>query len=92
MQKRIIKPYEVAELAPGETVEMAEELTASDAYRLQVRLNRKEQKTFDPNSYLDYKREGDRLQITNVTGSPVYVSVEEANPIDEDARERTGRR
>jgi len=84
MNRQIIKPYELTELAPGETVEMAEELTAADAYRFQVRLNRQQQKTFDPNSYLDYKWEDGRLKITNITGSPVFVSVEEANPIEKD--------
>ena len=85
MKKQTIKPYEVTELAPGETVEMAEELAPADAYRFQVRLNRQQQKTLDPNSYLDYKWEGGKLKITNITGSPVLVSLEEANPVDEDA-------
>lgn len=85
MKRRTLKPYEVTELAPGETVELAEELAPADAYRFRVRLNRQHQKTFDPNSYLDYKREGDRLKITNISGSPVFVSLEEANPADSNA-------
>ena len=79
MIRHILKPYEVTELAPGETVELAAELSPADAYRFHVRLNRNQQKTFDPNSYIDYKWEGNRLKITNITGSPVFVSVEEAD-------------
>jgi len=66
------------QLAPGETAEVAEELAPADAYRFQVRLNRQQQKTLDPNSYLDYKWEDGKLKITNITGSPVFVSIEEA--------------
>lgn len=77
MKKTRIKPYELTELAPGETVEVAEELAPADAYRFQVRLNRQQQKTSDPNSYLDYKWEDGKLKITNITGSPVFVSIEE---------------
>lgn len=79
MSRHTLKPYEVTQLAPGETVELAEEMFPADVYRFHVRLNRNQQKTFDPNSYIDCQREGHRLKITNITGSPVFVSVEEAD-------------
>jgi hypothetical protein len=74
-----LKLHETKLLQPGEDVEFADELAAADAYSLNVRLNENHNKTVDPASYIDCKWEGNKLKITNVTGSPVYVSVEDIN-------------
>ncbi|GIM48083.1 hypothetical protein DNHGIG_36320 [Collibacillus ludicampi] len=71
-------------LYPNQEIEFSDEQVTSDTYRIHVRLDQDQGRFLDPASYVEQKwvekQPNDyTLRIKNITGSPVYVSVEDAN-------------
>jgi hypothetical protein len=80
----IVKQTDMKLLYPNQEVEFSDELVTSDTYRIHVRLDQEHGRYLDPASYVEQKwvekQPNDyTLRIKNITGSPVYVSVEDAN-------------
>lgn len=70
--------YEMTQLNPHQEVQLDASSTHADTLSLRVQLDMDHSQTVDPNSYVDARWEGERLKITNITGSPVYLSVEQS--------------
>lgn len=69
---------------PNQEVEFGEEILGDDVFRLKVKLTQEESDTLDPASYLHHewvetKPNHYALKVKNITGSPVYVAMEDAH-------------
>jgi hypothetical protein len=78
-----MKQKEMKLLYPNEEIEFSNEVT-SDTYYIHVRLDQEHGRFLDPASYVEQKwvekQPNDyTLRIKNITGSPIYVSVEDVN-------------
>lgn len=77
-----MKAIDFKPVLPNQEVEFAEEITGDEVFRIKVKLNKEENETVDPASYVNHEWVETQpdcftLKIKNITGSPVYVGVEE---------------
>lgn len=77
-----VKSIDFKHVLPNQEVEFSEEISGDDVFRIKVKLNKEDEETADPASYVDHewvetKPDCYTLKIKNITGSPVYVALEE---------------
>lgn len=77
-----VKSFDFKHVFPNQEVEFAEEIAGDEVFRIKVKLNKEDSETADPASYVHHEwveTQPDRytLKIKNITGSPVYVALEE---------------
>ncbi len=87
VEKGIIKVKSInfRHVLPNQEFEFAEEITGDEVFRIKVKLNKEDDETADPASYVHHEwmestPDHYKLKIRNITGSSVYVAVEEDAP------------
>ncbi|RXT07871.1 hypothetical protein [Ammoniphilus sp. CFH 90114] len=79
-----MKLSEFKSLLPNQEVEFGEEIAGDEVFRLMVKLAQEQSETLDPASYVHHEwvesaPDQYRLKVKNITGSPIYVAMGDAN-------------
>lgn len=79
----MMKPTQFKQLLPNQEMEFAEEMMGDEVFRIKVKLDQNKEETLDPASYIHHEwvegsPEQYTLKVKNITGSPVYVAMEDA--------------
>ena len=77
-------PSQFKPLLPDQEVEFGEEIAGDEVFHLRVKLSQEQSDTLDPASYVHHEwvetaPEKYKLRVKNITGSPVYVSMEDTD-------------
>jgi hypothetical protein len=77
-----MNPSKLIRLEPHQEVEFANEIMGDEAFHVRVKLNKDEEDTLDPASYIEHrwvetKPDQYALRVKNWTGSPVYVALDD---------------
>lgn len=77
-----MNPLQFKQLLPDQEVEFGEEIAGDEVFHLRVKLFQEQSDTLDPASYVHHEwvetgPEQYKLRVKNITGSPVYVAMED---------------
>ncbi|MEW9668973.1 hypothetical protein [Ammoniphilus sp. 3BR4] len=79
-----MNPSQFKQLLPDQEVEFGDEIAGDEVFHLRVKLSQEQSDTLDPASYVHHEwvetaPEQYKLRVKNITGSPVYVAMEDTD-------------